>query len=574
MRRRRPNLGIASTSKVITVRAVSSTAESIGIIAGNRSLPLLFARQARAAGVKRLVAVAFEGETDPAIAALVDEVVWVKVGQLAKMIAAFTDRGVKQCVMLGQIAPKNLYHVRPDLRGMAVLFKLKERNAHTIFGAIADELQKDGVELIEATPWLQPLMPGAGFQLGRKLSAEQREDVAYGFGIAKEISRLEIGQLVVVKAGTVLAVEGFEGTDKCLARGGSSAGIALSFPYLCVAGQEKGLGIIDVSNPSKPTLAGTFNKGGWTRDVDLAGNLAYTAVSSQGLQIVDIANPASPVLLGSYGGPSYDSTGVQVVGQTAYLVNANGRVLIPVDVSNATKPVTGYPVLYGPNGSGNFNGILVQGGIYIPNDTGLAFSITPSLLTGVYWVDSLPSYDVAVNGSMAYLGRAGRWDIIDLSNPSQPRNVSKVPSGNVYSIHYVDDFVFTSHGGGLQVFDSSNPQRPRMVGQFVAPGIGQGGPSTRGTVKMIVRDNLIYLAEASCWGLWVLEFSAEIFQDGAFALWRPAEQGKRYILESKNNVNDCCWTTVATNTAQTESIKLTDSSANGSQRFYRMSTLP
>lgn len=224
MRRRRPNLGIASTSKVITVRAVSSTAESIGIIAGNRSLPLLFARQARAAGVKRLVAVAFEGETDPAIAALVDEVVWVKVGQLAKMIAAFTDRGVKQCVMLGQIAPKNLYHVRPDLRGMAVLFKLKERNAHTIFGAIADELQKDGVELIEATPWLQPLMPGAGFQLGRKLSAEQREDVAYGFGIAKEISRLEIGQLVVVKAGTVLAVEGFEGTDKCLARGGELAG--------------------------------------------------------------------------------------------------------------------------------------------------------------------------------------------------------------------------------------------------------------------------------------------------------------------------------------------------------------
>ena len=198
--------------------------ESIGIIAGNRSLPLLFARQARAAGVKRIVAVAFEGETDPAIAGLVDEVVWVKVGQLAKMISAFTDRAVKQCVMLGQIAPKNLYNVRPDFRGMAVLFKLKERNAHTIFGAIASELKKDGVELIEATPWLQPLMPGAGFHLGRKLSAVQREDVVFGFGLAKEVSRLDIGQLVVVKEGTVLAVEGFEGTDKCLARGGELAG--------------------------------------------------------------------------------------------------------------------------------------------------------------------------------------------------------------------------------------------------------------------------------------------------------------------------------------------------------------
>lgn len=206
------------------LRDVSATVETIGLIAGNRSLPLLFAKQARAAGVKRIVAVAFEGETEQTITSLVDEVVWIKVGQLSKMIAAFTDRGVKQCVMLGQIAPKNLYDVRPDLRAMAVLFRLKERNAHTIFGAIADELKKDGVELIEATPWLQPLMPGAGFRLGRKLSDEQRGDLEFGFRIAKEISRLEIGQLVVVKEGTVLAVEGFEGTDKCLARGGELAG--------------------------------------------------------------------------------------------------------------------------------------------------------------------------------------------------------------------------------------------------------------------------------------------------------------------------------------------------------------
>jgi hypothetical protein len=126
--------------------------------------------------------------------------------------------------MAGQIAPKNLYDVRPDLRAMGLLFRLKEKNAHTIFGAIADELKKDGVELIEATPWLEPLMPGPGFWLGPKLSEAQRADVEYGFRIAKEISRLEIGQTVVVKDGTVLAVEGFEGTDQCLARGGQLAG--------------------------------------------------------------------------------------------------------------------------------------------------------------------------------------------------------------------------------------------------------------------------------------------------------------------------------------------------------------
>jgi len=175
-------------------------------------------------GVKRLIAVAFDGETDPQLVPLVDEVVWLKVGQLSKMISAFTDRGVAQCVMVGQIAPRNLFDLRPDLRAMGLLFKLKERNAHSIFGAIANELNKDGVELIEATPWLKPLMPAAGFSLGPNLSAEQQADVAFGHRIAKEISRLEIGQLVVVKNGAVLAVEGFEGTDKCLLRGGELAG--------------------------------------------------------------------------------------------------------------------------------------------------------------------------------------------------------------------------------------------------------------------------------------------------------------------------------------------------------------
>jgi UDP-2,3-diacylglucosamine hydrolase len=198
--------------------------ESIGLIAGNRSLPLEFARLARAAGVKRIVTVAAEGETDPALAALVDEIVWLKVGQLGKLISVFTDRKVKQVVMLGQIAPKNLFDLRPDLRAIGVMMRLKEKNAHTIFGAIASELKKDGVDLIEATPWLAPLMPQAGFQIGPKLSDEQKADVEFGFKIAKEISRLEIGQLVVVKKGTILAVEGFEGTDKCLARGGELAG--------------------------------------------------------------------------------------------------------------------------------------------------------------------------------------------------------------------------------------------------------------------------------------------------------------------------------------------------------------
>ncbi len=202
----------------------SPNIDTIGLVAGSRSLPIIFAREARAKGVRHIIAVAAEGETDREIEKVADEVVWVRVGQVGKMIRAFTDRGVKQCVMLGLIAPRNLFDVRPDLRGVALLMRLKEKNAHTIFGGVAEELAKDGVELISAAPWLGSIMPGPDYQCGPKLSASQRDDVLLGFRIAKEVSRLEIGQCVVVKRGTVLAVEGFEGTDKCLTRGGELAG--------------------------------------------------------------------------------------------------------------------------------------------------------------------------------------------------------------------------------------------------------------------------------------------------------------------------------------------------------------
>lgn len=203
---------------------MAETTDSLGIVAGARSLPLELARHARAAGVKRLVAVAYEGQTDPALAALVDEIVWLRLGQLSKTIEAFKSRDVKQVVMTGKFEIKDLFSVRPDLRAMGALLKLRERNLHSLMGGLVAEMEKDGLEIVAATRWLQPLMPGAGFLLGPKVSDAQRDDVALGHRVAKEISRLEIGQAVVVKEGSVLAVEGFEGTDACLARGGDLAG--------------------------------------------------------------------------------------------------------------------------------------------------------------------------------------------------------------------------------------------------------------------------------------------------------------------------------------------------------------
>ena len=193
----------------------------IGIIAGNGIYPETFVAGARRAGVKKLAVCAFENETKPELAAKVDAIEWVRVGQLSRMIKFFVTQGVKQCVMVGQIAPKNLFDLRPDFRLLLMLAKLKQRNAETLLGAIADELKKDGIELLPATTFLEDLVPGPGVVAGPSLKKRRWEDVDYGFTIAKESSRLDIGQTVVVKNGTVLAVEAFEGTNECVKRGGS-----------------------------------------------------------------------------------------------------------------------------------------------------------------------------------------------------------------------------------------------------------------------------------------------------------------------------------------------------------------
>lgn len=192
----------------------------VGMIAGNGIYPETFARAARRAGVKHLVAAAFTDETDPGLKDLVDQIEWMRVGQLGKMIKHFKAHGVNSVVMVGQIAPKNLFDLRPDLRLLKMLSRVKERNAETLFAAIAGELEHDGITLLPATTFLDDLLPSAGLVCGPALSDRQKEDAAFGFRIAKEVSRLDIGQTVVVKKGTVLAVEAFEGTNEAIKRGG------------------------------------------------------------------------------------------------------------------------------------------------------------------------------------------------------------------------------------------------------------------------------------------------------------------------------------------------------------------
>ena len=213
-------LGLSSAIGFPVSDSDSAVPEVVGMISGNGIYPATFARAARAAGVGKLVVAAFKGETEPSLEDDVDEIEWFRVGQLSKMIKFFARHGVKQAVMVGQIAPKNLFDLRPDFRVLFMMAKMKKRNAESLFGGIANELQKDDITLLPATTFLEDNLPGPGHIAGPSPKKRQLDDVAYGFQIAKETSRLDIGQSVVVKKGTVLAVEAFEGTDRAVKRGG------------------------------------------------------------------------------------------------------------------------------------------------------------------------------------------------------------------------------------------------------------------------------------------------------------------------------------------------------------------
>jgi UDP-2,3-diacylglucosamine hydrolase len=211
-----------SSACLFQIRCLAQASlDALGIIAGNGVYPRLLADSARKAGVKKIVAAAFTGETDPPLEQHVDLIDWMRVGQLNRLLKFFRTHDIHHAIMAGQIAPKNLFHLQPDWKALLLLGKLKERNAESIFAAIADELAKIDVELLPATTFLEDSLAPSGLVAGTKLSRQEEEDVDLGWKTAKEIARLDIGQTVIVKNGTVVAVEAFEGTNEAIKRGGA-----------------------------------------------------------------------------------------------------------------------------------------------------------------------------------------------------------------------------------------------------------------------------------------------------------------------------------------------------------------
>ncbi len=202
----------------------SPVPERLLVIAGRGAYPHILIESARAQGVRHIAVIAFPGETERAVARAADEVRWVPVGALRRFLDAVRELGIRDAVMAGQIAPTNLFRVRPDADAWALLKSLPAWNARTIFGAVVRKIEELGIRVHRADSFMETAMPPPGVLTRRPPDDREQADIQLGRRVAKATSALEVGQTVVVKDGVILAVEAFEGTDEAIRRGGRLGG--------------------------------------------------------------------------------------------------------------------------------------------------------------------------------------------------------------------------------------------------------------------------------------------------------------------------------------------------------------
>lgn len=225
-----------------------------GLIAGNGQFPFLVVEGAQRQGVS-LVVVAIKEETDPRIDDVAENVLWVGIGQLGKMIAFFKKQGVEKAMMAGQVKHVQLFSgAMPDVRMMKMLWNLPRRNTDALIGGVADELEKEGIELIDSTHLIPYKLAPNGVLTKRKPDSAERENIEYGLQIAAEIARLDLGQTIVVRAKACVAIEAMEGTDATIRRAGELAKGKLTVVKVAKPDQDMRFDVPVVGVPTIETM--------------------------------------------------------------------------------------------------------------------------------------------------------------------------------------------------------------------------------------------------------------------------------------------------------------------------------
>lgn len=195
--------------------------DKIGLIAGSRKFPLLLAKEAREQGFE-VIAIAIEGDTSRRINEYADKVEWIRIEDFKRIASIFKKHNVVKVAMAGQINPLRLFDkkLRANKEVASLLETVKDKSADSIFGAIAQMLSDEGLELLDSTLFLRDLLPKKGVLTGREPDFKQWQDIYFGAELAREVAFLDIGQAIAVKDKAVVAVEALEGTDALIRRAG------------------------------------------------------------------------------------------------------------------------------------------------------------------------------------------------------------------------------------------------------------------------------------------------------------------------------------------------------------------
>lgn len=225
-----------------------------GLIAGNGQFPFLVIDGARRQGVE-LSVVAIKEETDPAINKVVENVKWVGIGQLGRMIDFFKKNDVGQAIMAGQVKHVQLFSgALPDVRMLKMLWSLEKRNTDSLIGGVANEMAKEGIELIDSTFFIKDQLAAEGVISQRKPDEIEVENIKYGLHIAHEIARLDLGQTIVVRANACVAIEAMEGTDATIKRAGDLAKGRLTVVKVAKPDQDMRFDVPVVGVPTIETM--------------------------------------------------------------------------------------------------------------------------------------------------------------------------------------------------------------------------------------------------------------------------------------------------------------------------------